>query len=198
MSEFEDKRYVVTGAVQRGSRQIRSRPTPTTSPRKSPRSINVAVAGGTVGWMPHHAVLPGRVNTPILTDFEETMGRDVLDGLKMLLGRHAEPDDIAKVILFLAFNDSAWINGHAVIVDGSVTGAMLSGVIPIPEIYREATVPHPRNTHCRSRSIQQPSYLISAASSAVAARSHSGGASISSGSRTAARGSGTRHRQGAR
>lgn len=81
-----------------------------------------------------NAVLPGPVNTPILNDFEQTMGKEVLDGLKTVLGRHAEPDDIAKVIVFLASSDSAWINGHAIVADGGVAGAMLSGVIPIPEI----------------------------------------------------------------
>jgi len=80
-----------------------------------------------------NAVLPGPVNTPILADFEETMGKEVLDGLKMLLGRHAEPDDIAKVILFLASSDADWINGHAIVADAGIAGAMLSGVIPIPE-----------------------------------------------------------------
>ena len=81
-----------------------------------------------------NAVLPGPVNTPILVDFEETMGKDMLDGVKMLLGRHAEPDDIAKVILMLASDASGWINGHAVVVDGGVTGAVLSGVVPAPAI----------------------------------------------------------------
>ena len=81
-----------------------------------------------------NAVLPGPVNTPILVDFEESMGKEVLDGLKMLLGRHAEPDDIVDVILFLASPAARWINGHAIVADGGITGAMLSGVVPIPEI----------------------------------------------------------------
>lgn len=80
-----------------------------------------------------NAVLPGPVNTPILTDFEETMGKEVLDGLKALLGRHAESADIAKVIVFLVSDDSAWVNGHAIAVDGGVTGAMLSGAISVPQ-----------------------------------------------------------------
>jgi NAD(P)-dependent dehydrogenase (short-subunit alcohol dehydrogenase family) len=79
-------------------------------------------------------VLPGPVQTPILADFEETMGKDTLDGLKELLGRHATPDDIADVVLFLASDAARWINGHALVVDGGITGAVLSGVVPAPEI----------------------------------------------------------------
>jgi NAD(P)-dependent dehydrogenase (short-subunit alcohol dehydrogenase family) len=81
-----------------------------------------------------NAVLPGPVQTPILADFEDTMGKDTLDGLKALLGRHATPDDIAGTIVFLASDAARWINGHALVVDGGATGAVLTGVIPAPEI----------------------------------------------------------------
>jgi NAD(P)-dependent dehydrogenase (short-subunit alcohol dehydrogenase family) len=80
-----------------------------------------------------NAVLPGPVETPILADFENTMGKDTLDGLKALLGRHATPDDIASVILFLTSDAARWINGQALAVDGGATGAVLTGVIPAPE-----------------------------------------------------------------
>jgi NAD(P)-dependent dehydrogenase (short-subunit alcohol dehydrogenase family) len=81
-----------------------------------------------------NAVLPGPVETPILADFEDTMGKANLDGLKGLLGRHATPEDIAGAIVFLASDAAKWINGHALVVDGGATGAVLTGVIPAPEI----------------------------------------------------------------
>jgi NAD(P)-dependent dehydrogenase (short-subunit alcohol dehydrogenase family) len=81
-----------------------------------------------------NAVLPGPVETPILVDFEESMGKDALDGVRELLGRHATPGDIADAVLFLASDAARWINGHALVVDGGITGAVLSGVVPAPEI----------------------------------------------------------------
>lgn len=81
-----------------------------------------------------NAVLPGPVETPILADFEASMGKDTLDGVKELLGRHAQPDDIADGILFLASDAARWINGHPLIVDGGISGAVASGVVPAPEI----------------------------------------------------------------
>ena len=81
-----------------------------------------------------NAVLPGPVETPILVDFEESMGKDNLDGIKELLGRHATAEDVADAILFLASDAARWINGHALVVDGGITGAVLSGVVPPPEI----------------------------------------------------------------
>ncbi|CAJ1581035.1 coniferyl-alcohol dehydrogenase [[Mycobacterium] wendilense] len=81
-----------------------------------------------------NAVLPGPVETPILVDFEESMGKETLDGVKGLVGRHATPDDIADVVLFLASDAARWINGQAIAVDGGITGAIASGVVPKPEI----------------------------------------------------------------
>ncbi|BBZ35734.1 coniferyl-alcohol dehydrogenase [Mycolicibacterium confluentis] len=81
-----------------------------------------------------NAVLPGPVETPILTDFEETMGKDTLDGVKELLGRHATPEDIAAVVVFLASDAAGWVNGQAIAADGGLTGAVAAGVIPAPEI----------------------------------------------------------------
>lgn len=78
-----------------------------------------------------NAVLPGPVDTPILGDFEESMGKDMLDGVRSLVGRHASADDIADPVIFLASDESRWINGHALVVDGGLTGGMLSGRITL-------------------------------------------------------------------
>lgn len=80
-----------------------------------------------------NAVLPGPVETPILADFEQSMGKDNLDGVKELLGRHARPADIASVVLFLASDAARWVNGQALAADGGITGAVASGVVPKPE-----------------------------------------------------------------
>jgi NAD(P)-dependent dehydrogenase (short-subunit alcohol dehydrogenase family) len=74
------------------------------------------------------------VETPILVDFEQTMGKGTLDGLKHLLGRHATPDEIASTVVFLTSDAARWINGHALVVDGGITGAVASGVLPVPAI----------------------------------------------------------------
>jgi NAD(P)-dependent dehydrogenase (short-subunit alcohol dehydrogenase family) len=81
-----------------------------------------------------NAVLPGPVETPILADFEESMGKDNLDGVKGLLGRHASPTCIANAVVFLASDAAGWINGQALVVDGGITGAVMTGVVPAPAI----------------------------------------------------------------
>ncbi len=96
-------------------------------------TMSMGLALGEMGFR-LNAVLPGPVETPILVDFEESMGKDTLDGLKNLLGRHATPTDIASVVLFLASDAAGWINGQAIAVDGGITGAVATGVVPAPEI----------------------------------------------------------------
>lgn len=81
-----------------------------------------------------NSVSPGPVRTPILGDFEETMGKDTLDGVAAFIGRHADPDDIAPVVLFLASPEAKWINGHNIVADGGISAAVLSGMVPAPEI----------------------------------------------------------------
>lgn len=96
-------------------------------------ALSMGLALGEMGFR-LNAVLPGPVETPILVDFEESMGKDTLDGLKDLLGKHADPGDIADVVLFLASDDARWINGQAIAVDGGISGAVATGVVAPPEI----------------------------------------------------------------
>jgi NAD(P)-dependent dehydrogenase (short-subunit alcohol dehydrogenase family) len=96
-------------------------------------ALSMGLALGEMGFR-LNAVLPGPVETPILVDFEESMGKDTLDGLKDLLGRHADPGDIADVVLFLASEEARWVNGQAIAADGGIMGAVATGVVAAPEI----------------------------------------------------------------
>ncbi|QEE61427.1 SDR family oxidoreductase [Salinibacterium sp. dk2585] len=68
-----------------------------------------------------NSVSPGPVQTPILEDFKNDHGRDRVDSAAALLGRFGEPLDIARVIVFLLGQDSAWVNGADLRVDGGLT-----------------------------------------------------------------------------
>src|SRR5256885_307053 len=74
-----------------------------------------------------NTVSPGPVETPILTDFEQTMGKDVLDMCRAAVGRHASVDDIVPVISFLRSPEARWITGQDVQVDAGFINSMISG-----------------------------------------------------------------------
>lgn len=63
-----------------------------------------------------NAIAPGWVNTEMNKDLPQ----DLIDGetSKIYLGRFAEPEEIAKVIAFLASDDARYINSEIIKVDG--------------------------------------------------------------------------------
>jgi NAD(P)-dependent dehydrogenase (short-subunit alcohol dehydrogenase family) len=65
-----------------------------------------------------NTVSPGPVETPILADFEASIGKDRIAAAAQKVGRHAAPADIADVIAFLLSDDARWINGTDVKADG--------------------------------------------------------------------------------
>lgn len=66
-----------------------------------------------------NAVAPGIVDTPMLrTSLTTAEKNDLIRATA--LGRVGEPDDIARVIAFLASDDAGWISGQVIDVDGGL------------------------------------------------------------------------------
>jgi 3-oxoacyl-[acyl-carrier protein] reductase len=66
-----------------------------------------------------NAVAPGPVDTPLFTKGKE---QEQIDAIKKMnpLGRLGEPEDIARVVSFLAGPDGGWINGQVLRANGGV------------------------------------------------------------------------------
>src|SRR5439155_1683667 len=66
-----------------------------------------------------NAVAPGFMKTELLT----TLPREVLEPAEheSVLGRVAEPEDIARVIVFLCSDAARHITGQVIVVDGGLT-----------------------------------------------------------------------------
>jgi NAD(P)-dependent dehydrogenase (short-subunit alcohol dehydrogenase family) len=84
----------------------------------APRNIRVNV------------VAPGATKTPIWKrgsrasiSAEQSAKVDDLFSSTVPLGRWGEPEDVAKAVLFLASEDSSYINAVELMVDGGLTGA---------------------------------------------------------------------------
>jgi 3-oxoacyl-[acyl-carrier protein] reductase len=76
-------------------------------------SLELAGRGITV-----NAVAPGVTATPMKTWIDETILSDL--AAKAPLGRIAQPDDIADAVFFLCSDESRWVNGRTLIVDGGL------------------------------------------------------------------------------
>ncbi len=64
------------------------------------------------------AVAPGYVETRMTASLPETMKQAYLD--QIALGRPAQPEEIARVILFLASDEASYLTGQVVVVDGGM------------------------------------------------------------------------------
>ena len=88
-----------------------------------PRSPCKFVAEGRGHGIRANTISPGMIHTPatdpLLSDPPEVFRRMVLDRIPM--GRVGQPEDIAKAALFLASDDSEWISGANIVVDGGLT-----------------------------------------------------------------------------
>ena len=92
-----------------------------------------------VEWGPHgvrsNVVSPGLVRTPMSEQFYQAPGVAERRAAAIPLGRVATPDDMAQVILFLASDRSAYVNGQEIIVDGGFEH-MLMSFVPRPGFER--------------------------------------------------------------
>lgn len=68
------------------------------------------------------SVSPGPTETPILGDFEQTMGADRMAAAASIVGRHGRPDDVAPLIAFLLTQEARWVNALDVRADGGLLG----------------------------------------------------------------------------
>jgi 3-oxoacyl-[acyl-carrier protein] reductase len=65
-----------------------------------------------------NAIAPGFIETDMLKGLKEEYRDKVIPTIP--LGRFGNPDDVARVALFLATNDSGYITGQILRVDGGL------------------------------------------------------------------------------
>jgi len=74
-----------------------------------------------------NALCPGPVNTPLL---QELFAKDTAKAERRMvhlpMGRFAEPREIAQAALFLASDESSYVNATAFLVDGGLSAAYLT------------------------------------------------------------------------
>ena len=70
-----------------------------------------------------NALCPGPVMTPLLAKFLSDETRRQRRLVHIPMGRFGEPIEIAKGALFLASDDSSWMTGASLLIDGGITSA---------------------------------------------------------------------------
>jgi 3alpha(or 20beta)-hydroxysteroid dehydrogenase len=68
-----------------------------------------------------NTIFPGIIDTPMLTDAVPSLDVPAFGAANTPLGRVGTPDDVAEAILFLASDESRFVTGAELAVDGGVT-----------------------------------------------------------------------------
>jgi NAD(P)-dependent dehydrogenase (short-subunit alcohol dehydrogenase family) len=73
-----------------------------------------------------NALCPGPLKTPLLMSFLDTHAKRNRRLVHVPMGRFGEPAEIAKAALFLASDDSSYMTGAELLVDGGLTAAYVT------------------------------------------------------------------------
>jgi len=77
-----------------------------------------------------NTVSPAAVSTSILQDFHTAFGEQVAKNVARA-GRPGEPDEVADVIVFLASEQSRWIKGQDLVIDGGMSAMLMSDALEL-------------------------------------------------------------------
>jgi NAD(P)-dependent dehydrogenase (short-subunit alcohol dehydrogenase family) len=70
-----------------------------------------------------NALCPGPIMTPLLAKFLSDEARRERRLVHIPMGRFGQPEEIAAGALFLASDESSWMTGQSLIIDGGITAA---------------------------------------------------------------------------
>jgi NAD(P)-dependent dehydrogenase (short-subunit alcohol dehydrogenase family) len=73
-----------------------------------------------------NALCPGPLRTPLLMNFLDTDAKRNRRLVHIPMGRFGEATEIAKAALFLASEDSSYMTGAELLVDGGITAAYVT------------------------------------------------------------------------
>ena len=73
-----------------------------------------------------NSISPGAVDTGMRPHFEEVVGTDAFASVGSVIGRVAQPQEPANVLVFLLSDAASYVTGSNVLVDGGFMASMVA------------------------------------------------------------------------
>jgi NAD(P)-dependent dehydrogenase (short-subunit alcohol dehydrogenase family) len=73
-----------------------------------------------------NALCPGPVMTPLLAKFLSDDAKRERRLVHIPMGRFGTPEEIAQGAVFLASDESSWMTGQSLVIDGGITAAYVT------------------------------------------------------------------------
>lgn len=93
----------------------------------------VAAERGAQGAVRVNSVSPGSVDTQLTPSFRSQMGEDFSDWRLAIIGRAAQPAEMAEPVVWFAVGDCSWVNGADLIVDRGLESGIQSGWVDLDD-----------------------------------------------------------------
>lgn len=74
-----------------------------------------------------NTISPGPTQTPMMPEFEETVGKEFMENYPIPLGRRSTPEEQAYPLIFLNSRAASFITGENLETDGGTKGAIMTG-----------------------------------------------------------------------
>jgi NAD(P)-dependent dehydrogenase (short-subunit alcohol dehydrogenase family) len=82
---------------------------------------------------------PGPTQTPMMPEFEETVGKDFMERYPIPVGHRSSPEEQAYPLIFLNSRAASFITGENLNVDGGTMGGIMTGCVDLTELLASRT-----------------------------------------------------------
>ena len=82
-----------------------------------------------------NVISPGPTDTPMMPQFEDHSGKELIDTFTLVAGRRSTPEEQAYPMIFLNSDAASYVTGENLNTDGGMFGGILSGRINLEELF---------------------------------------------------------------